>query len=152
MRGFLQRFYEQFIRQHAEAWIYHHLIMRWHCFGPRDRVRLGENVELLDAVLNTASGTITIGDHSFCGHRVNIVTGSHDMQLTGYQRNTTWVESGNDIVIGSGVWLGTASTILGPCRIGDNSVVAAGALVNRDVPANVVVGGVPARVIRRIEL
>ena len=56
------------------------------------------------------------------------------------------------IVLGKNVWVGSNSTILSGVTIGDNSVVAAGAVVTKDVPENTVVGGVPARFIKRIEL
>ena len=55
------------------------------------------------------------------------------------------------IVLGRNVWVGSNSTILAGVTIGDNAVVAAGAVVTKDVPDNVIVGGVPAKVIRHIE-
>lgn len=55
------------------------------------------------------------------------------------------------IVLGKNVWVGSHATILKGVTIGDGSVVAAGAVVTKDVPPMTVVGGVPARVIRKIE-
>ena len=55
------------------------------------------------------------------------------------------------IVLGKNVWVGSNSTILQGVTIGDNAVVAAGAVVTKDVEANAVVGGVPARFIRYIK-
>ena len=54
------------------------------------------------------------------------------------------------IRIGRGVWIGAHATVLAGVTIGDNAVVAAGAVVTRDVPADSVVGGVPAKFIRSI--
>jgi acetyltransferase-like isoleucine patch superfamily enzyme len=54
-------------------------------------------------------------------------------------------------VIGKNVWIGANATILQGVTIGDNAVVAAGAVVNKDVPPMAVVGGVPAKIIRYIE-
>lgn len=54
------------------------------------------------------------------------------------------------IIIGKNVWIGANVTILGGVTIGDNSVVAAGSVVNKDVPENTVAAGVPARVIKSI--
>ena len=54
------------------------------------------------------------------------------------------------IHIGRNAWIGSNSTVLPGVTIGENAVVAAGAVVNKDVPANTIVGGVPAYVIREI--
>ena len=55
------------------------------------------------------------------------------------------------VKIGNNVWIGAHATILAGVTIGDNAVVAAGAVVTKDVPVNVVVGGVPAKIIKTIE-
>ena len=56
------------------------------------------------------------------------------------------------IVLGKNVWIGSNATILQGVTIGDNAIVAAGAVVTKDVAANTVVGGVPAKFIRNIEI
>ena len=56
------------------------------------------------------------------------------------------------ITVGRNVWVGSNSTILSGVTIGDNAVIAAGAVVTKDVEANTVVGGVPAKFIKRIEV
>lgn len=55
------------------------------------------------------------------------------------------------IILGKNVWVGSNATILQGVTIGDNAVVAAGAVVTKDVPADTIVGGVPARFIKRIQ-
>ncbi len=60
------------------------------------------------------------------------------------------VPPGGDIIIGPGVWIGTNATVLGPCRIGENAAIAAGAVVLHDVAAFDLVAGVPARRLRAI--
>lgn len=55
------------------------------------------------------------------------------------------------VVIGNGVWIGANVTILGGVNIGDGAVVAAGAVVTKDVPAKTLVGGVPAKVIKQLQ-
>ncbi len=55
------------------------------------------------------------------------------------------------IVLGRNVWVGANSTILQGVTVGDNAIIAAGAVVTKDVAANTVVGGVPAKYIRNIE-
>ena len=56
--------------------------------------------------------------------------------------------SGRDIIVRKGVWIGSNAIILGPCEIGENSVIAAGSIVTRDVPARVLSGGAPAKVLK----
>ena len=53
-------------------------------------------------------------------------------------------------MIGNNVWIGSRAVVLPGVTIGDGAIVAAGAVVNRDVPANTIVGGVPARVIKAV--
>jgi acetyltransferase-like isoleucine patch superfamily enzyme len=120
--------------------------------SPRRRVFLGENVKLNDAVLNAVSGDIRIGDHTFLGHGVSLLTGTHDYRARRAERQTSSPATGNDIVIGKGVWIASNVTVLGPCTIGDDAVLAAGAVVAMtEVPAAAIVGGVPAKIIGQID-
>ena len=98
--------------------------------------------------MNVMSGRIEIGDFSFAGHSVYLLTGTHDPSKRGRERYEFVPDGGRDIVIGRGVWLASNTTILGPCRIGDNAVVAAGSVVTKVVAANTIVAGAPARFIR----
>lgn len=56
------------------------------------------------------------------------------------------------IRIGNNVWIGAQATVLPGVTIGDGAIVGAGAVVTRDVPANVIVGGIPAKIIKKIEI
>ena len=78
------------------------------------------------------------------GHNVVFATLNHG--LAPAKRHTTCPAP---IVLGKGVWVGSNSTILQGVTIGDYAIVAAGAVVTKDVPARTVVGGVPARVIKQ---
>lgn len=90
---------------------------------------------------------VTIGDNCLMAPRVCIYTATHpldvDLRISG-------LEYGKPVTIGNNVWLGGSSVIAPGVTIGDNSVVAAGAVVVKDVPANVVVGGNPAKIIKHI--
>ena len=92
---------------------------------------------------------ITIGDRVSIGHEVMMLTESHE--LGPEERRAARLIS-MPIVIGSGVWIGARAIILPGVTIGDGSVIAAGAVVAQDVPPNVLVGGVPARVVRELPL
>lgn len=116
-------------------------------WGKKEHLHISQYAALSGCMLNTNSGSITIGDYTFCGSGVSILAGSHDKNLTGLLRRDVEYKDGCDIVIGNGVWLASNCTILGPATIGDNAVIAAGAVVvpGTVVPPNAVYGGVPAK-------
>lgn len=91
-------------------------------------------------------GGVVLGDGCQIGHNVVFATLNHD--LSPARRKYTYPAP---IVLGKNVWVGSNATILQGVTIGDNAVIGAGAVVNRDVAANTVVGGVPARFIKKIE-
>ncbi len=103
---------------------------------------------------NTRSGSITVGSDTLFGENVSVLTGKHmharEARSAGVPLHHV-PESGRDIVIGAGCYIGTGAIIIGPVHIGDGAVVGAGAVVTKDVPASAFVGGIPARVIRRID-
>lgn len=114
-------------------------------FGDPDRVIIGSDVTVNNALLNTVAGTITIEDTAFFGHNVAILTGTHDHRQLGLERQAASPSSGRDVTIGAGAWITSNVTIIGPCRIGRDAVVAVGAVVVDDVPDGAIVAGVPGR-------
>ena len=90
-------------------------------------------------------GGVTIGDGCQIGHNVVFATLNHG--LSPEKRKSTCPAP---IVLGKNVWVGSNATILQGVTIGDNAVVAAGAVVTKDVAANTIVGGVPAKFIKAI--
>ena len=128
------------------------LLARHRVFGDASRLRIGTGVVLNDALVNTSSGTVTLGDHAFCGHGVCLITGTHDYTNTRFGRQAGVPTEGRDIVVGAGVWIASNATVLGPCTIGDDAVIAAGSVVSGIVEAGWIYGGVPARPLRRIDL
>jgi acetyltransferase-like isoleucine patch superfamily enzyme len=117
--------------------------------GSWERVSIGINVKLVNALLNVSGGTITIGDHTFFGHNVCLLTGTHNISQRAEQRQLFPTE-GRDIIIGEGVWIATNATIIGPCSIGDDAVIAAGAVVVDNIEAGWLYAGVPARKVKRL--
>ena len=90
-------------------------------------------------------GGITIEDEVLIGPGVKLITENHaeEPELRQHVRS-------HPIVIRRKAWIGAGATVLPGVTVGENAIVAAGAVVTRDVPANAVVGGVPARFIRNI--
>jgi maltose O-acetyltransferase len=91
---------------------------------------------------------ITIGDDVQIGPNVQLLTPTHPVEPE--PRRQKW-EAAEPIVIGDNVWLGGGVIVLPGVTIGENTVVGAGAVVTRDLPANVVAVGNPARVVRSLE-
>jgi acetyltransferase-like isoleucine patch superfamily enzyme len=116
--------------------------------GARVYVNEGAALHLGSGYINnglnlSCFGTITIGNDVAISENVCIRDSDNHDLLDGCHQKT------QPIAIGNRVWIGMNVTILKGVSIGDGSVVAAGALVNRDVPANCMVGGVPAKVIKQ---
>lgn len=109
-------------------------------------IHVGEHVFINACCHFQDHGGVTLGDGCQIGHNVVFATLNHGLEPA--DRGTTYPAP---IVLGRNVWVGSNATILQGVTIGDNAVVAAGAVVSRDVPANTIVGGVPARIIKRID-
>ena len=107
--------------------------------------RIGKNVFINHACSFLDLGGITIEDDVMIGPRVNITTENHPIDPS--QRRSLDLKS---VLVKKNAWIGAGATILPGVTIGENAVVAAGALVNRDVPANTIVAGVPAKIIKSI--
>lgn len=108
-------------------------------------ISLGKNVFINSGCCFQDQGGIEVGDNVLIGQQVVIATLNHD--LTPSKRASMLPAP---VKIGNGVWIGAHATILAGVTIGDNAVVAAGAVVTKDVPANTVVGGVPAKILKHI--
>lgn len=94
----------------------------------------------------TGHAAIDIADEVMIAHKVNLVTAGHPVE-PGRRRECVIAEP---ITIGTNVWIGAAATVLPGVHIGEGAVVAAGAVVTRDVPAATLVAGVPAAVVRAL--
>ena len=91
-------------------------------------------------------GGVTLGDGCLIGHQVVFATLDH-----GRASEDRGVMYPAPIRLGKNVWVGSNSTILRGVTVGDNAIIAAGSVVTKDVAANTVAGGVPARYIRDID-
>lgn len=109
-------------------------------------LRIGRNVFINAGCHFQDHGGVTLGDGCLIGHNVVFATLDHRLDPA---RRASMLPA--PIVLGRNVWVGSNATILRGVTIGDNAVVAAGAVVAKDIPANVIAGGVPARIIRKIE-
>jgi acetyltransferase-like isoleucine patch superfamily enzyme len=127
------------------------LLQRHLVFGDENRVAIAGSARINNALLNVASGRIVIEDDVVFGHNVALLTGSHAIEVRGNARLTAIPAAGRDIIVRAGAWIASNATIVGPAVIGENSVVAAGAVVTSDVAANTLVAGVPARHVRGID-
>ena len=90
---------------------------------------------------------VTIGDNCMLAPRVCIYTATHPLDAT---TRISGLEYGKEVKIGDNVWIGGSAVIVPGVTIGNNVVVAAGAVVTKDVPDNVVVGGNPAKIIKEL--
>lgn len=108
-------------------------------------IHIGKNVFINMGCKFQDQGGIFIGDGALIGHNVVLATLNH---AASPKDRGSMIPA--PIRIGKNVWVGANAVILPGVTIGDGAIVAAGAVVNRDVPENTVVGGVPAKVIRTI--
>lgn len=106
-----------------------------------ERVYFNFNCVVLDVC------RVRIGSYTLFGPAVQIYTAVHPLDAASRRK----VESGQPVEIGEDVWVGGGAIILPGVRIGDRSVIAAGSVVTKDIPADVVAVGNPCRVLRPIE-
>lgn len=108
-------------------------------------ITVGKNVFINACCCFQDQGGVAIGDGVLIGHGVVLATINH-----GFQPSERGDNYPAPIVIGNNVWIGSRAVVLPGVTIGDGAIVAAGAVVSRDVPPNVIVGGVPAKVIKAV--
>ena len=128
----------------------HEDMYRYLVHGDRARLHIHPTAVVNNALFNVGSGDITVGEYAFFGHGVSVLTGTHDINKFGRERQLAIPRSGRDIVIGEGAWLASNVLVLGPCVIGAHAVVGGGSLVLGDVAPYTIVAGSPARVVRTI--
>ncbi|MGF7230714.1 acyltransferase [Arachidicoccus sp.] len=110
-------------------------------------IQLGNKIATNNNIFICAANLISIGDRTLIGQNVTLM----DFEAHGINPDERWkVGEIGKIIIEENVWIGNNVIILKNSKIGKNSIVAAGAIVNGEFPDDVIIGGVPARIIKKI--
>ncbi len=107
--------------------------------------RIGKNVFINFGCTILDLGGVTIGDHALIGPNVSLLSEGHPVTP---DRRHDLVPG--PVIIGCNAWIGAGAMILPGVTVGENSVVAAGSVVTKDVPADSVVAGIPAKFVRKL--
>ena len=114
---------------------------------------IGNNVTFTSDTQISCFDKVVIGDNCLFGRYVYISDNTHgksdysDLDIPPIERE---LSSKGHVIIGKNVWIGRCSTILSGVTIGDNAIIGANSVVNKDVPANAIVAGVPTKIIKII--
>jgi len=111
------------------------------------KIKIGKNVSTNNNIFLCAANYIEIGDHTLIGQ--NVVIMDHEAHGIEPEKRRQLGEIGQ-VIVGENVWIGNNVSILKNSEIGRNSIVATGAVVAGSFPENVIIGGVPARIIKNI--
>lgn len=120
-----------------------------------ENISLGNHISIgQDSLFMCSRANIHIGDHVMFGPQVTCITGGHRTDVLGRYmdmvgNNEKRPEDDRDIVFKGDNWVGSNVTVLRGVTVGEGSVIAAGAVVTKDVPPYSIVGGIPAKVIKK---
>ena len=112
-------------------------------------IRIGDQVFFIFNCVVLDVAQVTIGSRTFLGPNVQIYTATHPMN---HRERASGLEQGKPVSIGNDVWIGGSAVICAGIKIGDRSVIGAGSVVTREVPADVFAAGNPCRVIRHLNM
>lgn len=114
------------------------------------RLEIGENTYIGELNnIRAAGGVIRIGDDCLISQNISIVAANHNYASGVPINKQPWSIEKNFIEIGNDVWIGSGAIVLPGVKIGNGCVIAAGAVVTKDLPENIIAAGVPARVINK---
>lgn len=150
----LEHLVQHILASILEPLVQHIITSRIRLWGDPQRLKIAPTAAMVNTLFNTSSGYIDVGNYTFTGHNVSIITGTHRYESFLSERMLDVPSSGRDILIGKGVWIGSNAIILGPCKIGDHAVIAAGSVVlaGTEIPPGTIVGGLPAKTIKTISI
>lgn len=118
-------------------------------------IKIGDNCNIGEHTHITSINKITIGNGLLTGRYVYIGDNSHG-GLSIEEANTPPIkrklQSKGEVVIGNNVWIGDKATILAGVHIGDNVIIGANSVVTKDIPSNCMAAGMPAKVIKQVEI
>lgn len=123
--------------------------------GNKSRLKIGKNCSTTNTIFNVNSGNINIKDNTIFGHNCMLLTGTHQFyngkraSLTKGHAIYETPETGRDILIGSGCFIGSGVIIIGPVTIGNNVIIGSGSVVTKDVSDSCFVVGIPGKVISK---
>lgn len=112
-----------------------------------ENIRIGENFFANFNLTILDEAEVSFGDNCFIGPNVSVYTACHPLEASERNKAVEWAEP---VRIGHNVWIGGSATILPGVTIGNNVVIGAGAVVTKSFPDNVVIGGNPARIIKKV--
>lgn len=114
---------------------------------PDARIKFGNNISVNNNLFICCANNIEIGSNTLIGQNVTMM----DFEAHGIDPNKRReVGKIGEIIIGTNVWIGNNVVILRNSYVGENSIIAAGAIVKGTFPANVIIGGIPAAIIKKI--
>ena len=111
------------------------------------KIKIGNNVATNNNIMFCAANYIEIGDDTLIGQYVTIM--DHEAHGIAPDKRREVGEIGQ-VIVGKNVWIGNNVSILKNSEIGDNSIIATGAVVSGKFPSNVIIGGVPAKIIKSL--
>lgn len=111
------------------------------------RIKIGDNISTNNNIMICAANYIEIGNDTLIGQNVTIM--DHEAHGISPLKRRELGEIGK-VIIGTNVWIGSNVTILKNTKIGYNTIIATGAVVSGEFPENVIIGGVPAKIIRSL--
>jgi acetyltransferase-like isoleucine patch superfamily enzyme len=177
--GFRHWYVEKFLRPQFATLGKHHTFMKpWHCIISGENIHMGESPTVVsepdnkvrigiwgrepgqgrivigDAVMISPGTRISASDEILIGHGCMFANGAYltDSDWHGIYDRVNRDPEPKPIVLEDNVWIGDHATILKGVHIGENSIVAANAVVTKNVPANCIVAGNPAKVVKKLNL